>query len=457
MATRGNDIKGKIQAYVDEADHTKSSAESNLHKVKRELESNMERRLVLMQTIADTQMEAMLNGENVRDLTGRLTQVLNQREADYQKLEQQMEEARARIKQAELEIATNGGMLNEKRDAAHKEMQGSPEIEALHQQQATLAEEIKRLSALLDDTQDECRSKLKAFDADPSFLHLINRRFGTDQYKGMGLTQLMDGWLAKRVDFQQSFHDYSILQQLPGMAEKRLEEKVQARNEIVDRAERLEREILQRYGVDEAVNRLSKAEARLKDRRRVIADLQNALNDIINGRDGKMQELKAQVGENLQRLSIPTLERLTKATKSDRDEKALEEYKALLERDERLKLQEQQLHIRLREASDTFRRAKQLRDNFVDKGYDSKNRTFRDSFDTNSFINGYIAGTLTQGDLDSQVRSCSTYSSPEESRPSASWSTSNSSSSSSSNWSTGDTFGSSSSSDSSSWSTSDNF
>jgi len=455
MATRGNDIKGKIQAYVDEADHTKSNVEKNLHKVKRELESNMERRLSLMQTIAETQFQAMLNGENVRDLTGRLHQVLSAREEDYRKLEQQMEEARERIKQAELEVATNGGMLNDKRDAALKEMQGSEEIAHLTQQQEILGNEIKRLSALVDDTKDECRKKLKAFDADPAFQHLINRRFGTDQYKGMGFSQLMDGWLAKRIDFKQSHHDYSILQKLPDMAEKRLDEKVAARKTVIDRGEQLEREILQRHGVEDAAGRLKKSEKRLSERRAAIGQLQNALNDIINGQDQKMLELKAQVGENLQRLSIPTLERMTKATKSDRDEKALEEYIALMDRDERLKLQEQQLHIRLREASDTFRRAKQLRDHFVDKGYDSKNRTFRDSFDTNGLINGYIAGTLSQRDLDSQVRSCSTYHAPAESRPSSSWSSNDSfGSSSSSSWSTSDSFGSSSSSD---WSTSDRF
>ena len=454
MATRGNDIKGKIQAYVDEADRTKSNVEKNLHKVKRELDSNMQRRLSLMQIIADTQMEAMLSGENVRDLTGRLSQVLSQREDDYQKLEQQMEEARARIKQAEIEVSTNGAMLNDKRTAALAEMQGNSEIAELGVQQASLAEEIKRLSALLDDTKDECRSKLKAFDADPAFQHLLSRRFGTDQYKGMGLTQLIDGWLAKRVDFQQSHHDYSILQKLPEMAEKRLDEKVQARNQVVNRVEDLERAIYQRFGVDEAAGRLKKAEARLAERREAIGQLQNALNDIINGQDQKMLELKAQVAENVQRLSIPTLERLTKATKSDRDEKALEEYKALLERDERLKVQEQQLHIRLREVSDTFRRAKELRDNFVQKGYDSNNRTFRDSFDASAFINGYIAGTLTQNDLDNQVRNSSTYHSPVESRPSHNWSTDNNRVSGGSNWSTGDTFGSSSSSD---WSTGDRF
>lgn len=456
MKMRGSDIKSKMQTYVDSADRSKRDVEANLHKIQAEMSEITSRKLRLMDTIASTQLEAIVGGEDVRDATGSIEQTLKLREMDYAKLQVQMDEARERLKQAELELATNGSMLNNKRAAAFKEMSDSEEIATLQTRQGDLAREIAHLTNLLDLTQDECREKLKAFDADPAFMHLFKRQFGTNSYKGMAFGKALDAWLAKKIDYSQSAHDYDILQKLPVMAEARLDQKVTERRDVVSAAKSLETEIMRRHGVIEADDRMQKAQARLSVRRDAIADIQNQINKHINGSDPRMLGIKDQMTESLKRLSIPTLERMTKATKSTRDEHALEEYKSITEREDRLKIQEQQLRIRLRETSDTFRRAKEMRDHFVKQSYDSNNRTFRDSFDVASVINGYIAGTLTQSDIDSRVRNGSTYKAPEEYRPSSTWSSDSSSSSSSSSgsssWSTSDSM-----SGGSDWSTGDRF
>lgn len=455
MSIRGSDVKSKIQSYVDSADKSKRDIEVNLHKTQIELETITHKKIVLMQAIADTQIDSIISGETARDVTGRIRDVLAQREQEHDSIVAQMDEARERIKQSELEVATNTRMLAEKRTAACAEIAKDESITLLREKLELLGSDVARLSETLDATADECRAKLKPFDQSEAFKHLLGRKFGTADYSGMGPFRLMDKWLAKRIDFDQSRHDYDILQKLPSLAEKRLDEQVKLHRETADDLRAKEYQIQSKFGISDAEGRLRKSEDRLSERRQAISTLQNALNKHLNNTDPLMMSIKESMSSTLAKLSIPTLERMTKATSSLRDEQALDQYKDLTAAEERLKVQEQTLRIRLREASDTFRRAKELRDHFVRSSYDSGNRRFRESFDVSDFINGYIAGSLSQHDIDSQVRNSSTYREPEvmrsSSNSSSAWSTSDRSSSSSS-WSTSDSI-----SGDSAWDTSDRF
>lgn len=74
----------------------------------------------------------------------------------------------------------------------------------------------ERAEAQAADAEAELQAKRGPYEADPLFLYLWRKGYGTQAYEGTGLTRRMDRRVARLIDFEAARANYHALTTLPG-------------------------------------------------------------------------------------------------------------------------------------------------------------------------------------------------------------------------------------------------
>lgn len=72
-----------------------------------------------------------------------------------------------------------------------------------------------RADAQAEEAERERAEKRGAYEADPLFLYLWRRGYGTSAYQGRGFVRRMDRWVARLIDFEAARANYHVLTTLP--------------------------------------------------------------------------------------------------------------------------------------------------------------------------------------------------------------------------------------------------
>lgn len=452
MSVRGNKVVGDIQRVVDQEDTKKSAIARQLHRNEQAQEEQRRIKFDSLAKMSDILLESKLDknsGQNVRMISADIEHLLAQREKHYGEIESTVEGDRQELKLAQEGHARAKQDLDQLKETIYAEIAGNPAIQDLRKRVEQARIIADSAESLTEAISDEARAKLQSYKQDVVFQHLVARKYGTDDYVGSGLYARLDGWLAGRVNFSQSRHDYNMLLALPAAAKGR-------ESEVEKTHEQLQREldaaielVRSTHNLHGAERKLHAASEKLRLCQEHINRDQDAINSFLNKTDDMMRRVRQRAKEVLAQFSIPTLERLVNSTATGEDNLALDNYQQAVRREKQLQEEEQKLQAQLREAEESFRRAKRARDMFKNADYDRTDRRFESGFDMNSLMLGYMAGQLSLNDLSNR---CSRDSSiVRESSPSVYGSMTGSSSSSSwDSFSSSDRFGGSSSSSSSS-------
>ena len=73
----------------------------------------------------------------------------------------------------------------------------------------------ERAEARALEAEREREDKRKPYEADPLFMYLWRRRYGTPDYGATGFTRRMDRWVARLIGFEQARANYHVLLALP--------------------------------------------------------------------------------------------------------------------------------------------------------------------------------------------------------------------------------------------------
>ena len=80
------------------------------------------------------------------------------------------------------------------------------------EERRAMAERAETRAAEAERERDE---KRKPYEADPLFMYLWRRRYGTPDYGATGFTRRMDRWVAKLIGFERARANYHVLLALP--------------------------------------------------------------------------------------------------------------------------------------------------------------------------------------------------------------------------------------------------
>src|SRR5690606_22487620 len=135
--------------------------------------------------------------QRLDDLQARRNDLETRREG----LRQQLEKAAAAIDEAEAEAQAR--LASDPAYVAQKETAKAAERVAVHaDEKATVSEQ-------------EQGAKGKAYLADPLFMYLWHRGYGTSQYRAGGLVRFLDGKVARLIGYDEARANYSRLIELP--------------------------------------------------------------------------------------------------------------------------------------------------------------------------------------------------------------------------------------------------
>ncbi|MEY4489496.1 MAG: hypothetical protein RIQ79_2004 [Verrucomicrobiota bacterium] len=255
----------------------------------------------------------------------------------------------------------------------------------------------------------ECETKLAAFTAHRLFRYLVTVKYGTPDYRGRGLIAAGDRWVAERVAWHRNYPSFTILNELPGFAEKRVQS-AQKKSDLAATAVTLHvqaREVA--LGVAAARASLAGAKLALTSLREQIAktEAQRATlveerRSIDTGRDPFRQRAKAEMKTFLAANPTSVLKAKAAATANPRDNELAEQVEraeyAINEGRKRVK----RLVEERAEATSQHNRAVAARRKFS-SDYTGSYDQFDTGIDVSSLLLGYIVGSTSERALWSSV------------------------------------------------------
>lgn len=170
------------------------------------------------------------------------------------------------------------------------------------------------------------------YEADPLFAYLWKRRFRTPDYRGAGLTRMLDGWVARLCGYDGAWLNYTRLVELPD----RLAEHAEAVKAEVAASqaalERAEADALKADGGDALRAASEAARARLADLDAKLAAAEKALNDAraeqsgaVAGDSGPAVDARRLIEQRLTSASFPDLKVLAAQTTTLDDDRIVDQ------------------------------------------------------------------------------------------------------------------------------------
>jgi hypothetical protein len=148
-------------------------------------------------------------------------------------------------------------------DAAEAEAQGRLGADAAYRAKLEAAEQSDAVADLAEKKAAEARTdradKGKPYEADPLFMYLWQRGYGTGRYAAAPLTRMLDKWVARTVDFEPLRRNYWMLSELPARFDEHAVRMRSAADADVAAVRDLERAAAAAAGVPERASALTAA------------------------------------------------------------------------------------------------------------------------------------------------------------------------------------------------------
>lgn len=223
------------------------------------------------------------------------------------------------------------------------------EAGADYQRQATSMEALTamvgRAESKLALAEEDRAKKGAAYEGDPLFQYLRQRKFATRDYRAFPLFALLDNWVSGLIKYRDHRLNYERLLEIP----TRLAEHVARLKAEAEGArgalEALEREALQRDGVGALRDAVGKARALVESLDRQIAEAEKKHGELAArsaeaaaGRAGPLADARRILAEALSRIAVPDLKVVAAETASPEDDRLVDAL--IIARRERLEFEE---------------------------------------------------------------------------------------------------------------------
>jgi chromosome segregation ATPase len=253
---------------------------------------------------------------------------------------------------------------------------------------------------------EQAKKKIEEFEREPLFTYLAKRKFGTQEYSGGMWTRSLDGRVANLVFYRENKRNYDRLNALPGFIGEEIRRQQAALDESVAGLRRQEEEAGAGFGLPKIMaegKQLAEQGARFselvaasdKDYAAITAEL-NSLDTMKDEFHGQaLNHLKSFLqGETV--ASLRERARNTPGAEDDQWVSRLEQVERDIAAGRReagdLKAQQRECARKLSELS-------QLHNWFAQHDYNGCRSFFRDSFDVNALLQGYLLGQIGEAAL----------------------------------------------------------
>ncbi len=357
-------------------------------------------------------------------------QMLAERERALAEFENRVAEATARVRELEAERSRLAAEVS----ARHAEVDRADA--ALIERLSATEDYNSRLAAVEAAEQTAMEAERKAelaaadrvekgqpYEADPLFMYLWNRRYGTSDYQGRGLVRALDGWVAGIVGFADARANYHMLTEIPvrlGEHAVRARSAADAAAAGLDAHEAEQRRAAGIHDIEASAGELDQRLAAIAENMKAADahrdELEAARSALLRGEDETSRAAVATLVEALRTESLPQLRREALLTPDPADEAIVDRLERLDDRIGDLE-EEQERRLRLQQDAESKRRdLEQARSRFISEGYDDDRWEF-DERAVEDILKALLRGAMTGAVLWKGLRRAGRYTPP--SRPSS--------------------------------------
>ncbi|MEP3045975.1 MAG: hypothetical protein ABJL55_07835 [Roseibium sp.] len=338
--------------------------------------------------------------------------LLDKRTSDYKVLTDQLRQLESERSQ----LHTKRETLDGERSTAENQMDelmeavdGRLETDQAYIAQRDVTEAAVRTAeaaAIKSQTSERDREdKGKAYKADPLFLYLWNRDFGTPEYDRRGIVRSLDRWVSGLIKFEGARANFSMLTGIPErMARHAVRCAADAQEEQAKLA-RLSRNAMTDAAGADLVGTIESLSDQIEDLDdqldkldRQIETLSSALTEFASGEDSDFQKAEEFLATSLKADDLKSLWHAALDSPSPDDDKIVQRIDDFRERIEQVAQdvrQDRQLQ------RDISRRRSELSDvvkRFRSNGYDRWESTFSDDKLTTVLLGELVKGAITGAD-----------------------------------------------------------
>ena len=280
--------------------------------------------------------------------------------------------------------------------------------EQLVSEAATRAEQAESKANQAEADRDE---KGRPYREDPKFMYLWKRRFLKPDYSGSGLIRMMDGWVAKLINYTDARSNYFLLTELPLRLRQHADRQAQIAREELDRIHALEAEAMKDENLVKKKNELEaaqksveKMEAEIETEEKQLESFLQQRSDFSHSRDEHSQQaIQLQVSE-LKNDSLADLYSMAQRTPKPDDDVSVSRIRDLQREDQRLANEIKQLRAEEAKRQKSHQELDELRRRFRRRNYDSRHSHFPGGFELAILLGRLLAGRMSGGGVWDQIR-----------------------------------------------------
>jgi len=338
--------------------------------------------------------------------------LLDKRNADYKVLSEQLRQSETERnqklkKRQELDEARDlaENQMDELMDAVDSRLENDSAYLA---QRETTEQAIATAEAAADKartSEQDRETKGKAYDADPLFVYLWDRGYGTPDYAYRGLTRSLDHWVAGLIRYNDARANYAMLTGIPDRMARHAERCAEIAEQEEEKLAEFSRNAMTDAAGTDLVgsietysDEIEQIDTDIEKLDQQIDTLAGALAEFSGGEDADFQKAEEHLSESLKSDDLNDLWQAAIDTPSPEDEKIVQRIEDFRERVEEVAREIRQDRELQR---DIGRRRAELADvikRFRSKGYGSWESTFSDDKLTTVLLGELVKGAITGAD-----------------------------------------------------------
>jgi chromosome segregation ATPase len=413
MVTTGKNILSKIDGEAQSIRARITKLDEKTSEVKQTLETLHHQKTKIYFDLAKIHLPDVIHGREQSNLPHYTEQeidsLMRARQNSLSILKNELHENQEHQKQIETERSAYLEALEQfdetiqaAEDTALKELGQEPQYQTMVQEIDTLESQIERIEGKLTVAQEDCEQKAIPYHADPLFMYLWKRGYGTNEYKAGVLSRTLDQWVSRVSDFEKARRNYYMLNKIP----KKLEDfKTSLESDLLDTEQKIENLQNQKYkgkGIidlqnryDEQKTELEKIDASLKQFEEQHENILQEKQSFLNGNDEYYIEAIDVLKRIYKSTNLKTLRRNALMTSTHKDDALIRD---LHDTERDIEHHEEQIDAFLKTIKEENRKLHQVqnvRRTFKNKNYDSNRVIFNNSNTFTILLGQFITGILT--------------------------------------------------------------
>jgi DNA repair exonuclease SbcCD ATPase subunit len=276
-------------------------------------------------------------------------------------------------------------------------------LEEKAEEESRRAERAEKKAAQAEADREE---KGKPYREDPLFMYLWQRRCLTPDYSGGGLTRMLDGWVARMINYADARSNYYMLTELPLRLREHADRQQKLAAQAVQKLRDMEavalavEPITQNKELLQAAQKsLQESESRIEKEEKRHASLLEQRSAHASGSDElSRQAIELQISE-IKNDSLTNLYMQAKMTNNPDDDVIVSRIRELQEQEEALLAEVQNLQSQIHQQQKNYREIEGLRRRFRRRSYDSDHSFFPGGFELAALLGLLMSGRASGGDV----------------------------------------------------------